>query len=170
MFFLWEINLPIISDASNYGEPVGMCPYYASSSDQINTNFWYPHHLIRLDNERCKHEKDESSRRLSILFPVQTPHKVTDRTRDLMKFMCLGSDVGGINRRPLKVIFTLETGGGQVVGRKVFDVRICSCSRSDKAREEENMRNLKMMPKALLVGWTKNVFNLHNIWILFQGS
>ena len=149
MFFLWEINLPIISDASNYGEPVGMCPYYASSSDQINTNFWYPHHLIRLDNERCKYEEDESSGRLSILFPVQTPHEGTDRTRELMKFMCLGSDVGGINRRPLKVIFTLETGGGRVVGRKVFDVRICSCPRRDKAQEEEKYEKLENNAKGI---------------------
>ena len=79
-----------------------------------------------------------------------------------MKFMCLGSDVGGINRRPLKVIFTLETGGGWVVGKKVFDVRICSCEVT-RLRRRRNMRNLKMMPKALLVGWTKNIFNLHNI-------
>ena len=91
----------------------------------------------------------ESSRRLSFLFPVQTPHKVTDRTRDLMKFMCLGSDVGGINRRPLKVIFTLETGGGQVVGRKVFDVRICSCPRRDKAQEEEKYEKLENNAKGI---------------------
>ena len=49
------------------------------------------------------------SGRLSVRFPVQQPHEGSDRTRELLKFMCLGSDVGGINRRPLKVIFSLET-------------------------------------------------------------
>ena len=53
--------------------------------------------------------------------------------------MCLGSDVGGINRRPLKVIFTLETSQEVVVGRKVFDVRICSCPKRDKHQEEERI-------------------------------
>ena len=66
-----------------------------------------------------------------------------------MKFMCLGSDVGGINRRPLKVIFTLETRGGQVVGRQVFDARICSCSRSDKAQEEEKYEKLENNAKGI---------------------
>ena len=165
MFFLWEINLPIISDASNYGEPVGMCPYYASSSDQINTNFWYPHHLIRLDNERCKYEEDETSGRLSILFPVQTLHKGADRTREQMKFMCL---VGGINRQPLKVIFTLKT-GGQVVGWKVFDVRICSCPRRDNAQEEEKIEKLEKNANGI-ADRLDYIFNSHNIWILFQGS
>ena len=70
------------------------------------------------------------SGRLSVRFPVQQPHEGSDRTRELLKFMCLGSDVGGINRRPLKVIFSLKTAA--VLGRKVFDVRICSCPRRDK--------------------------------------
>ena len=60
-----------------------------------------------------------------------------------MKFMCLGSDVGGINRRPLKVIFTLETGGGRVVGRKVFDVR------RDKAQEEDKYEKLENNAKGI---------------------
>ena len=51
--------------------------------------------------------------------------------------MCLGSDVGGINRRPLKVVFTLELGEGQVVGRRVVDVRICSCPKRDRQQEEQ---------------------------------
>ena len=67
----------------------------------------------------------------------------TDRTRELIKFMCLGSDVGGINRRALKIIFSLETGGARVLGRKVFDLRICSCPRRDRAQEEERQQKLE---------------------------
>merc|ERR1711988_1265173 len=63
--------------------------------------------------------------------------------------MCLGSDVGGINRRPLKVIFTLEHLTGKVVGRKVFDVRICSCPRRDKAQEEERYDRIENQTKAI---------------------
>ena len=85
-----------------------------------------------------------------MIFPVQRPHEGTDRTRELIKFMCLGSCIGGINRRPLKVIFTLETDQGKVVGRKVFDVRICSCPRRDKAQEEE--RHQKIEDKAKYIG------------------
>jgi hypothetical protein len=53
-----------------------------------------------------------------------------------MKFMCLGSDVGGINRKPVKLIFTLELGIGNVIGRRTIDLRICSCPKRDKQQEE----------------------------------
>merc|ERR1712168_259385 len=58
----------------------------------------------------------------------------------LMKFMCLGSDVGGINRRPIKVVFTLEL-KGKVVGRKAVDVRICSCPKRDCQQEEKKQED-----------------------------
>ena len=58
---------------------------------------------------------------------------------NMLKFMCLGSDVGGINRKPVSVIFTLEDGAGQVVGRRVVDVRICSCPKRDMQQEEERL-------------------------------
>ncbi len=41
----------------------------------------------------------------------------TNYCTHLIKFMCLGSDVGGINRRPVRVIFTLETENREIVGR-----------------------------------------------------
>ena len=141
--------LPIYCDASSVREPVRRCPNHASASDQTNANFSDPLHLIRLDNDYSQYETDEVSGRLSVRWPVQQPHEGTDRTRELLKFMCLGSDVGGINRRPLKVIFSLETAGAQVLGRKVFDVRICSCPRRDKAGEEERMQNLELKAKSI---------------------
>jgi len=139
--------LPIYCDASSVREAVKRCPNHASPSDQTNANFSHPLHLIRLDNDYSQYETDEVSGRLSVRFPVQQPHEGSDRTRELLKFMCLGSDVGGINRRPLKVIFSLETAGAQVLGRKVFDVRICSCPRRDKAGEEDRMQNLELKAK-----------------------
>ena len=129
--------LPVFSDAANCREPVKRCPKHASPTDQSNVNFDYPNHLVRVDNNLCLYDEDTSSGRLSARFPVSTPHVGSDTIRELVKFMCLGSDVGGINRRPLKVIFTLETSQGVVVGRKVFDVRICSCPKRDKQQEEE---------------------------------
>jgi len=128
--------LPIYAEASHIRDPVKRCPNHASPSDPTNANCFYPHHLIRLDGETTNYCDDPDSKRLSVVFPVHTPHQGTDKVSKLMKFMCLGSDVGGINRRPLKVIFTLEEGLGRVVGRKVVDVRICSCPKRDRQQEE----------------------------------
>ena len=141
--------MPVYSEAAHMREPVKRCPNHAASSDPTNINFNHPNHLIRTDNDYTSYERDEVSKRLSLTFPVQTPHEGTDRTRELVKFMCLGSDVGGINRRPLKVIFTLEHLTGKVVGRKVFDVRICSCPRRDKAQEEERYDRIENQTKAI---------------------
>jgi P53 DNA-binding domain len=64
--------------------------------------------------------------------------------------------VGGINRKPLKVIFTLETGPGNVVGRYSVDVRICSCPKRDKHQEEA-----KILVNILLF-WSKTLMSFIN--------
>ena len=75
------------------------------------------------------------------MVPVERPQPGAQTFDFSLKFMCLGSDVGGINRRPLKVIFTLEdhlSQNGEVIvlGRYTVDVRICSCPKRDKQQEE----------------------------------
>merc|ERR1712218_766520 len=92
-----------------------------------------------MGDENAIYAEDNESGRLSVLFPVVPPHQGTTVCSKMLKFMCLGSDVGGINRRPVKVVFTLETGIGHVVGRKVIDVRICSCPKRDMQQEEERL-------------------------------
>ena len=99
-------------------------------------------HLIRVNHDRAVYETDQSSQRLSVLVPVERPQPGGETFDFSLKFMCLGSDVGGINRRPLKVIFTLEDHCSQngeviVLGRYTVDVRICSCPKRDKQQEEK---------------------------------
>merc|ERR1712013_133715 len=135
---LWIRALPIYAEAGHIREPVRRCPNHASASDPTNQppEHGNPTHLIRMDGSDTLYCDDKESGRLSVIFPVRAPHQGSEFTHKLMKFMCLGSDVGGINRRPLKVIFTLEEGLGRVVGRKVVDVRICSCPKRDRQQEE----------------------------------
>ena len=98
--------------------------------------------MIRVDHDRAVYQIDQSSQRLSVIVPVERPQPGGETFDFSLKFMCLGSDVGGINRRPLKVIFTLEdhnflNGEVIVLGRYTVDVRICSCPKRDKQAEEK---------------------------------
>jgi len=138
--------LPIFSDANYITQPVKRCPNHAELSDPTNENFPYTKHLIRVAGDDITYQEDTTSGRLSVTFPVMAPAAGSERISKQIKFMCLGSDVGGINRRPVKVLFTLETGEGQVVGRNVFDVRMCSCPKRDKQQEEE--KHLKQEDQA----------------------
>ena len=121
--------LPVFSLPSDLRQPVKRCPSHAALSDKTNKNFAFPDHLIRVDGEEATYQEDSISGRLSVLFPVVE--------RKLLKFMCLGSDLGGINRRPVKLVFTLEDAVGLVVGRQVFDLRLCSSPKRDKLKDEE---------------------------------
>ena len=138
--------LPVFSDANYINEPVKRCPNHAVDTDPTNDNFSYKHHLIRVVGEDVSYLEDPNNHRLSVAFPVLAPAAGSEMISKQLKFMCLGSDVGGINRRPTKVVFTLEDNEGGVLGRKVFDVRLCSCPRRDKQQEEE--RHLKQEDQA----------------------
>ena len=47
---------------------------------------------------------------------------------------------GGMNRRPIQTVFTLETPTGEVIGRQVVEVRICACpGRDSKVRSSSQL-------------------------------
>jgi len=104
--------VPVYAAAAFFTDPVRRCPNHASLSDASNKGF--PHdfvdHLIRVNHDAAFYEEDAQSKRLSVVVPFMRPQVGTNYCSHLFKFMCLGSDVGGINRRPVRVIFTLESG------------------------------------------------------------
>ena len=55
---------------------------------------------------------------------------------NLFQFMCFSSCVGGLGRRPVQVIFTLER-DGQVLGRQSVELRICACPGRDRRTDED---------------------------------
>ena len=77
--------------------------------------------------------EDLQSGRLSLLLPLRPGPRPASAH---LRFLCLGSCPGGINRRPLLLVFTLEDGAASILGRATVNLRICSCPRRDLNTEE----------------------------------
>ncbi|CAB4069018.1 TP63 [Lepeophtheirus salmonis] len=110
----------VYAEEASVKEPVLRCPTHSSHDHETNLNF---------PPEYIQH----------IILPISKPAVGTDYCPRIFKFMCLCSDSGGINRRPVKLIFTLEKGLNVVstIGRDSLDLRICACPGRDMFKEEK---------------------------------
>lgn len=100
------------------------------------------HHVIRCQNSKAYYfgDKDKGIR-LNVVVQLSKPQPGTDSVREMYQFMCKNSCPSGMNRKPIEVIFTLEDESSAVLGRRVLCVRICSCPKRDKEKEEKEVVN-----------------------------
>ncbi|XP_066998520.1 cellular tumor antigen p53 isoform X2 [Anabrus simplex] len=122
--------------------PVLRCPNHTSPDVPCNIGFQYVDHIVRCDNDRAEYHKDEDSGRLSVVVPLDVPHAGTDWVTVVYSFVCKNSCPVGMNRRATAIIFTLERPNGEVIGRRKMGVRICSCPKRDKEKEERDFLKL----------------------------
>ena len=54
----------------------------------------------------------------------------------MFAFMCFSSCQLGPSRRPIEVIFTLES-DGQILGRRVVEIRVCACPGRERKLDEK---------------------------------
>ncbi|XP_040572329.1 cellular tumor antigen p53 isoform X1 [Lepeophtheirus salmonis] len=139
----------VYAEEASVKEPVLRCPTHSSHDHETNLNFppEYIQHIIRADHKGALYFVDDTSKRHSVLVPISKPAVGTDYCPRIFKFMCLCSDSGGINRRPVKLIFTLEKGLNVVstIGRDSLDLRICACPGRDMFKEEKKLRQKEEM-------------------------
>uniref|UniRef100_A0A8C4RD55 Cellular tumor antigen p53 n=1 Tax=Eptatretus burgeri TaxID=7764 RepID=A0A8C4RD55_EPTBU len=60
----------------------------------------------------------------------------------MCSFMCNTSCNGGMNRRPILLVLTLETSNWEVIARRCIEVRICASPGRDRAIDEARFRSV----------------------------
>lgn len=134
--------VPIYTKPEHIREVVKRCPNHSSKE---SNGFSAPEHLVRCEHKSAEYIQDEYTGRQSVLFPLEQPQAGAEWVTNIFRFMCFSSCVGGLNRRPIELVFTLEDRQGNVLGRKAVEVRICACpGRDRKADEKHHEQNAKV--------------------------
>lgn len=125
---------PVYLKAEHAQDPVRRCAHHASAREG-NEGHPFPDHLLRCQHPIATYNHDANNDEHSVRAPYQPPQVGQRCTTLLYQFMCFSSCVGGLNRRPLLVVFTLEQ-DGVVLGRQQLEVRICACPGRDRRVDE----------------------------------
>ncbi len=95
--------MPIFKKPEYIQEQVRRCPNHAGLPSEPSFQ-----HIITCSEPSAMYNEDSSTNRLSVVMDYKMPQIGTEHTTYLLTFKCFLSCVGGLNRRQIQTVFTLE--------------------------------------------------------------
>ncbi|XP_043506033.1 cellular tumor antigen p53 [Polistes fuscatus] len=147
--FIWDppenglyLRTSMVFSLDQYrNDPVHRCHNHMASSNPSNQNINQEivRHVVRCSDPSSMYEDNKDH--LSVITPLHTPQVGSQYVQLYFQFFCKNSCTSGMNRRPTELVFTLEDNLCSVLGRRKLLVRVCSCPKRDKEKEENETRN-----------------------------
>ena len=103
--------------------------------------------VLRMSSEslQVKYTTSNNGRRFVRIDNLPSTNSTDlESTTVSIKFTDLSSCTGGINRRDTALVLALTDSSGQPLGRRVIPVRICTCPKRDRERDEREERISRM--------------------------
>ncbi|XP_014244308.1 cellular tumor antigen p53-like isoform X2 [Cimex lectularius] len=141
--------MPVYCSTDYIGLPVNRCTIHsieddptneAHGSDDICRCPYYNlvGHVVRSQSAGAMYFYNRHNRRHSVALQLVNQQPGRNSFDILYTFACKTSCQKGMQRRPINVVFTLENARGEILGRSVLGVKICSCPKRDKDRLEKD--------------------------------
>ncbi|KAK0090915.1 hypothetical protein PV325_000081 [Microctonus aethiopoides] len=140
----WLRVMLVFSEDRHRRDPVLRCHNHLATSSlsnqNVSTNVLY--HVVRCEHPNSFYE--EHNGHLSVSIPLGAPEPGCVYVPLDFQFYCKNSCSSGMNRRATELVFTLETDNREVIGRRFLPVRVCSCPKRDKEKEEIERQEIQL--------------------------